>query len=65
MGENEFREYRKKPVVIQAKRLTRPMSAETLEGIMQGGVGDWLIIGVKGEEYFCKNDIFQMTYEEV
>jgi hypothetical protein len=24
---------------------------------------DWLIRGVKGELYFCKPDIFEMTYE--
>jgi hypothetical protein len=27
--------------------------------------GDWLIRGVKGELYFCKPDIFEMTYEAV
>lgn len=35
----------------------------TLEGNMVGNVGDWLIKGVKGELYPCKNDIFQATYE--
>ena len=56
--------YRKKPVVIEAVRLTIPASVETLEGVMKGNVGDWMITGVKGEKYFCKNDIFHMTYEE-
>ena len=55
--------YRKKPVVIEAVQLTRPMTVETLEGVMSGNVGDWLITGVKGEQYFCKDDIFRMTYE--
>lgn len=27
--------------------------------------GDYIIRGVKGELYFCKPDIFEMTYEEV
>lgn len=27
--------------------------------------GDWIIKGVKGELYFCKPDIFEMTYERV
>jgi len=26
--------------------------------------GDYVIRGVKGEYYFCKPDIFEMTYEE-
>jgi len=56
--------YRKKPVIIDAIRLNESMNIETLEGRMYGGVGDWLITGVKGEKYFCKDDIFKMTYEE-
>jgi hypothetical protein len=35
----------------------------TLEGDMEVGVGDWIIKGVKGEFYPCKNDIFLQTYE--
>lgn len=35
----------------------------TLEGVMQGDHGDWLIRGVKGEFYPCKADIFEATYE--
>lgn len=57
--------YRKKPVIIDAVRLTEPVEIETLEGIMVGEPGDWLITGVKGEKYPCKHDIFEMTYELV
>jgi len=35
----------------------------TLEGIMTGVQGDWIIKGVKGELYPCKPDIFAATYE--
>jgi hypothetical protein len=35
----------------------------TLEGVMTGQKGDWLIRGVKGELYPCKPDIFEATYE--
>jgi hypothetical protein len=35
----------------------------TLEGKMSANVGDWIIKGVKGEFYPCKEDIFNMTYE--
>ena len=37
----------------------------TLEGVMRGERGDWLIRGVKGEFYPCKPDIFAATYERV
>lgn len=37
----------------------------TLEGVMTGNKGDWIIKGVKGEFYPCKPDIFEETYEEV
>lgn len=56
-------EYRKKPVVIRALRLEIPVVIQTLEGEMTGDVGDWLIEGVKGEFYPCKDDIFRRSYE--
>jgi len=37
----------------------------TLEGLMLGREGDWIIKGVKGELYPCKPDIFVATYEPV
>ena len=37
----------------------------TLEGVMRGEVGDWIIKGVKGEFYPCKPDIFAATYEPI
>lgn len=37
----------------------------TLEGLMIGTEGDWIIKGVKGEIYACKPDIFEATYERV
>jgi hypothetical protein len=36
---------------------------KTLEGIMRGNCGDYIIKGVQGEVYPCKPDIFEMTYE--
>jgi len=35
----------------------------TLEGTMTANPGDWIIRGVKGEPYPCKNEIFEATYE--
>ncbi len=77
-----MRKYRKKPVVIEAERITQAMIAaqesitcvsyepdhlliETLEGVMRGNIGDWLLRGVVGELYPCKDEIFQKTYDPV
>lgn len=79
--------FRKKPVVIDAWRITtgavipdwlsvavgqRVIMLQdgkaiipTLEGVMTGEPGDWIIKGVKGEFYPCKADIFAATYEAV
>lgn len=37
----------------------------TLEGAMTASEGDWIIRGVKGELYPCKDEIFQLTYDKV
>ena len=37
----------------------------TLEGMMWASVGDYVIMGIRGEFYACKPDIFKETYEEV
>lgn len=37
---------------------------ETLEGRMRANPGDWIIVGVQGEVYPCKPDIFEQTYEK-
>lgn len=37
----------------------------TLEGPLQVSVDDWIITGIKGEQYPCKPDIFEETYEPV
>lgn len=38
---------------------------QTLEGVMLGRQGDYIIKGVRGEFYPCKQDIFEQTYEQV
>ena len=37
----------------------------TLEGVMRGEEGDYIIQGVKGEIYPCKDEIFRVTYDGV
>lgn len=44
---------------------TTTIEIRTLEGVMTGDPGDWIIRGVKGEFYPCKPDIFAATYEPV
>lgn len=38
---------------------------DTLEGGHTVCPGDWIITGVRGEQYPCKPDIFADTYEQV
>lgn len=38
---------------------------ETLEGPMTASHGWWLIRGIEGEWYPCKDSVFQATYSEV
>lgn len=38
------------------------LEIDTLEGVMSAGLGDWIIQGVQGEFYPCKQDIFAQTY---
>ncbi|MED3574506.1 hypothetical protein [Cytobacillus praedii] len=37
----------------------------TLEGVMEGRGGDYIIKGIQGEVYPCKPDIFEKTYDLV
>ncbi|MCV6826011.1 MULTISPECIES: DUF2829 domain-containing protein [Halocynthiibacter] len=41
------------------------IAISTLEGVMLAEQGDWIIQGVLGEFYPCKNEVFQKTYEPV
>jgi hypothetical protein len=38
---------------------------KTLEGVMRGEAGDYIIKGIAGEIYPCKADIFEKTYEKI
>lgn len=45
------------------RQLGPSLLIETLEGVHEASLGDWIIKGVKGEFYPCKPDIFEATYE--
>ena len=38
---------------------------KTLEGIMSAKKGDWIIKGIEGEIYPCKDEVFKATYDFV
>lgn len=54
---------RKKPVVVEAYQTDQVIYIDTLEGQMKADKGDWIITGVNGEQYPCKPEIFDKTYD--
>jgi hypothetical protein len=60
-----FSRYKKKPIVVYAKEMKKPFAVKTLEGVMNGKRGDFLVIGISGEMYPVDRDIFFKTYEVV
>lgn len=54
---------KKKPIIISYKKIEEPFEVETLEGVMNGKAGDYLMRGVEGELYVCDADIFHKTYD--
>lgn len=55
----------KKPVVIEAYQTDHEMIIQTLEGPLRAAPGDWIITGIRGEQYPCKPDVFEKTYQLV
>ena len=52
----------KLPIPVRAERQWEPFEVETLEGIMRGAGGDWLITAPGGEQWPIKDAIFRKTY---
>lgn len=57
--------FQKKPIIIEAYQTDVELTIDTLEGKMLASPGDWIITGVHGEQYPCKPDIFEKTYQRV
>lgn len=53
-----------RPIVFLKDRGELFCAINTLEGDMMANEGDWIIRGVAGELYPCKNDVFEKTYED-
>ena len=61
----EKKKYRKKTVIIEAYQTDAAVVIHTLEGDLTAQPGDYIITGIAGEQYPCRADIFEATYEEV
>jgi hypothetical protein len=53
---------RKKPIVVFATQINEDFCVNTLEGLMKGYAGDYLIRDIRGEIYPCEKSIFEDTY---
>jgi hypothetical protein len=53
----------KKPIVVEAFQTIERVEIHTLEGTMIAEPGDWIVTGIKGEQYPVKPDIFAATYQ--
>jgi len=62
---SNFDVYKKKPVKIKAVQMEKEFEVRTLEGVLRGKAGDYLIEGIKCELYPCDKEIFEETYEKV
>lgn len=49
----------------QSRSSSGKMTIETPEGLMIAKNGDWIIKGIEGEIYLCKESVFEKTYEEI
>lgn len=57
--------YQKKPIIVEAYQTDVEIIIHTLEGDMKALPGDWIITGINGEQYPCKPDIFEKTYQKI
>lgn len=60
---NELREFIGDNGIVIQDEHTIIVSINTLEGVMTGTDGAYIIKGVQGEFYPCQKDIFEKTYE--
>lgn len=59
------KKYIKKPMPIEAYQTDKEMIIHTLEGDMKATPGDYVVTGIKGEQYPVKKEIFEEMYEEI
>ena len=59
----DFKKAIKKPIPIKCVQIDEPFEVESMEGLVKGKAGDWLMIGVNGEKYVCDAAIFHKSYD--
>lgn len=64
-SELTFTKFIKKPLVVNAHQMQQPFQIHTSEGVMRGKKGDWLIEGINGEMYPCRNAVFHKSFDAV
>ena len=57
--------YQPRPLTIYAMKMPGPFAVNTLEGVMEGQAGDYLVEGTHGEFYPVKSDIFEHKYNNL
>ena len=57
--------FKHKPTIIDAERKHEKFTIHTLEGTMIGNPGDYLVTGIRGEQYPVAKAIFEDIYEPV
>ena len=57
-----FKRFMPRSIPKQAIQMPHDFQVTTLEGVQTGSKGDWLMVGVNGERYICKDEVFQKTY---
>ena len=57
------KKFKKKPVIVEAYKTKEEVIIQTLEGDMKASPGDWIITGVHGEQYPCKQHLSEKTYQ--
>jgi len=63
LPQTDFNRAIKRPIPIKCLQIDEPFEVETMEGVLQGKKGDWLMVGVDGEVYPCDREIFEKTYD--
>lgn len=53
-----------KGFIVHAKRMKYDFNIQTIEGMMKGNKGDWLIMNPAEELYPMTNSVFIRTYEK-
>ncbi|MHB9075807.1 MAG: hypothetical protein ACYC6G_20080 [Desulfobaccales bacterium] len=52
-------------VEVDGVQIAEPMSVETPFGPVYGAIGDWLVAGEGGQQWFCTDEYFRENYEPV